>query len=298
MKTVITPHHVPAGIVKTPYPRTMHMQPLTFLPPHRNVTSPKPMLAYPIILSLAFIALTLIPSSLRASDTDERIEAAAKSSYVFKTHLKDDDIRTTALYGVVTLTGSVSDESHKTLAQETVAVLPGVRRVDNQLRINAASVEHSDTWLYLRIKNTLAFHRSVSAIATKVDVKNGIVTLKGEAANDAQKELTTQYAQDVDGVKAVHNQMTLAAVSSSQSTPLTEMIDDASITAQVRVALLMHSSTSAFKTTVSTTDGIVTVGGKAKNTAEIALVTKLVSDINGVKSVVNTMTIEIAVSAK
>jgi osmotically-inducible protein OsmY len=41
---------------------------------------------------------------------------------------------------------------------------------------------------------------------------------------------------------------------------------------------------------------VVTLGGTAKNAAEKDLVTKLVTDINGVKSVVNNMTIEAAVS--
>jgi osmotically-inducible protein OsmY len=39
------------------------------------------------------------------------------------------------------------------------------------------------------------------------------------------------------------------------------------------------------------------LGGTAKNTAEKDLVTKLVTDINGVKSVVNNMTIEATVSS-
>ena len=37
---------------------------------------------------------------------------------------------------------------------------------------------------------------------------------------------------------------------------------------------------------------LVTLGGKAKNAAEKDLVTRLASDINGVKSVKNLMTIE------
>jgi len=53
-----------------------------------------------------------------------------------------------------------------------------------------------------------------------------------------------------------------------------------------------HRSTSAVNTTVTTTDGVVTLGGKAKNAAEKDLVTKLVTDINGVKSVVNNMSVE------
>jgi len=41
-------------------------------------------------------------------------------------------------------------------------------------------------------------------------------------------------------------------------------------------------------------DGVVTVSGVAKNAAEKTLVTKLVNDIDGVISVVNSMTIEVA----
>ena len=40
-----------------------------------------------------------------------------------------------------------------------------------------------------------------------------------------------------------------------------DKIDDASITAEVKSSLLSHHSTSALHTTVSTTDGVVTVGG-------------------------------------
>jgi hyperosmotically inducible periplasmic protein len=55
---------------------------------------------------------------------------------------------------------------------------------------------------------------------------------------------------------------------------------------------LSHHSTSALKTKVETTDGVVTLSGIAKNAAEKSLVTKLVTDVNGVSSVVNNMTID------
>jgi osmotically-inducible protein OsmY len=64
-------------------------------------------------------------------------------------------------------------------------------------------------------------------------------------------------------------------------------------------SLLSHHSTSALKTSVSTTDGVVTLSGIAKNDAEKSLVTKLATDINGVTSVINNMTVEIpAASSK
>jgi hypothetical protein len=36
----------------------------------------------------------------------------------------------------------------------------------------------------------------VSAGKTEVDVKDGIVTLRGEATSQAQKDLTTEYAKE------------------------------------------------------------------------------------------------------
>ena len=65
-----------------------------------------------------------------------------------------------------------------------------------------------------------------------------------------------------------------------------DKMDDASITAEVKSALFSHHSTSALHTTVTTTDGVVTISGIAKNDAEKSLVTKLASDINGVVGVI------------
>ena len=64
----------------------------------------------------------------------------------------------------------------------------------------------------------------------------------------------------------------------------------------MKSSLLSHRSTSALKTKVSTTDGVVTLTGIAKNAAEKSLVTKLVTDIDGVTSVVNDMTIAVPVA--
>jgi osmotically-inducible protein OsmY len=113
----------------------------------------------------------------------------------------------------------------------------------------------------------------------------------------AQKELTTEYAKDIDNVKSVNNEMTIAKTPATPGATIGDKIDDASITAEVKTALLSHHSTSALKTSVSTTDGVVTVGGIAKNDTEKSLVTKLATDIIGVTSVINNMTVAVPVPA-
>ncbi|NOS72598.1 MAG: BON domain-containing protein [Verrucomicrobia bacterium] len=246
--------------------------------------------------SLALLAATSVllvaGAPLRASETDDRIESAAKKSHVFKTYLKDDAIKTESKNGAVILTGTVAEASHKSLAENTVESLPGVKSVDNQLKIKGESpAEHSDGWVSTKVKSTLLFHRNVSASGTDVYVKDGIVSLRGEASSQAQKDLTEEYAKDVEGVKEVKNELTIVKTPAKPVETISEKIDDASITAQVKSSLMFHRSTSALKTKVETTDGVVTLSGIAKNAAEKSLVTKLVSDINGVNSVINNMTI-------
>jgi len=242
------------------------------------------------ILLVTLAALLTASPVLRASETDSRIESSFKESYVAKTYLNSDDVKATAKEGVVTLSGTVNQQSNKKLAEETAASLPGVTKVDNLLELKAQYPdEKSNEWLAMNIKAALLFHRNVSALNTQVYVEEGIVTLRGTASSQAQKELTAEYA-DIDGVREVRNEMTVVENPENPKETMGEKIDDASITAQVKIALATHRSTSALKTSVSTDEGIVTVSGTAKNAAEKMLVTKLVNDIHGVNSVVNNMT--------
>ena len=248
---------------------------------------------YRVALMVAVVALLAISMPVYASKMDDRIESSAKKSYVFKTYLKGDDIKIQSKDGVVTLTGSVSEESHKSLAQETVANLPGVKSVNNRLEVKGERpAENSDTWVHMKVKTVLLYHRNVSGFNTEVNVKDGIVTLRGEAANQAQKNLTSEYAKDVEGVKDVKNEMTVAKTSAKRGKTVGEKVDDASITGLAKMTLLYHRSTSALNTSVTTKNGVVTLSGKAKNAAEKDLATKYVNDVNGVKSVKNQMTIE------
>jgi Predicted periplasmic or secreted lipoprotein len=240
-------------------------------------------------MMVAVVALLALSATVYASK-DSRIESSAKKSYVFKTYLKADDIKIQSKDGAVTLTGTVSEESHKSLAQETVAGLPGVKSVDNKLEVKGTPpAENSDAWLTAKVKTMLLFHRNVSAM-TEVNTTNGIVTLQGKATSQAQMDLTTELVKDVDGVKGVKNEMTIGKIAKKKQT-VGGKIDDASITAQVKMTLLYHRSTSALNTSVTTKKGVVTLSGKAKNAAEKDLATKFANDVNGVKGVNNQMTI-------
>jgi osmotically-inducible protein OsmY len=246
-----------------------------------------------LVLVVAVAALVGSSTPLRASETDDRVESSFKKSYVYKTYLKDEHIKISSKDGAVTLSGDVYNATHKPMAQDTAEALPGVASVDNRITVvGDQPAESSDTWISMKVKAALLYRRNVSGTKTEVYVKDGMVTLKGVAANQAQKDLTTEYAKDIDGVKGVENEIVVSKNLDTRGETTGEKIDDASITAQVKGSLLSHRSTSVLNTKVTTNDGVVTVSGKARNEAEKALVTKLVTDINGVQSVVNDMTIE------
>jgi len=246
---------------------------------------------------LALTALLTVSGLVRGSDMDERIVETFKKTYVYEKYFKDDAIMVRSTNGDVTLTGTVAFDSHKSLAGETAANLPGVERVDNQLVSKAErAAENSDDWINNQVRTKLLFHRNVSASNSQIDVKDGVVTLKGEAETESQKELTAEYARDVDGVKAVKNEITVSAPTTMPIEHLRQKIDDASVTAQVKMTLMTHRSTSVRRTKVTTRDGIVTLSGTAMNDAEIDLATQLASDVDGVKDVVNNMTVESAVA--
>jgi osmotically-inducible protein OsmY len=210
------------------------------------------------------LALTLPVAAFASSSTDSKIEDAAKASYNYRTVLED---------------------------RVTVKSNDGVVSVNNRIEVKSDFPEHSDAWIAFKIHSELLLKANVSATATRVDVKDGIVTLTGKAINNAQKDLTEAYVKDIDNVKAVRNEMVVEAPATASAT-VGEVIDDASITSEVKYALLSHRSTSAISTKVTTNDSVVVISGVAGSDAEKDLVTKLAQDARGVKSVVNNMTVK------
>ena len=244
-----------------------------------------------VVMMAAAVALLALSAHVQASKLDSRIESSARKSYVFKTYLQADDIKIRSEDGAVTLTGTVSEEFHKSLAQQTVASLPGVENVDNRLEVKGEyPAENSDAWLATKVKTMFLFHHNVGPI-TEVSAKDGIVTLRGKANSQAQMDLTTEYAKDVEGVKGVNNEMAVSKTSKETQTAEGD-IDDASINALVQMTLLYHRSTSDLNTSVTTKRGMVTLSGKAKTETEKDMAAKLAYDVKGVRGVNNQMTID------
>lgn len=239
----------------------------------------------PFLLALLLTA----PAAARDRAQDARIEAAARRTFAFRVHLREDAVEVQARNGVVTLTGTVSDGFHRTLAEETVAGLPGVRSVENRLKVRPdAPAEASDAWLAARIRAALRYRRDLRAERIDVEVREGVATLSGSVPTAQDRDRAGAAVREVEGVREVRNTLTVDA---AVARPLAERLDDATITAQVKVMLLFRRGTRTLATRVATDRGTVTLRGTARTPAERRLAGQVARDVQGVRRVINRMTV-------
>jgi osmotically-inducible protein OsmY len=243
-----------------------------------------------IDIRMLIALLMTAPVTLLASLADRKIEETARASYNYRTVLAQR-VSIESRDGVVTLTGTVEDKDDKALAAATVENLPGVAQINNDVVVKSSLPAFSDEWIAMKVRGRLLVKANVNAATTNVRVKDGIVTLTGTALDVAQKDLTALYAQEVEHVSLVQNDI-MVITPTGRTDSLTEVIDDASITSQVRYALLTHHSTRGIETTIMTKDGAIVVTGEAASEAEKAFVSKLAEGVRGVKSVTNHMTVK------
>ncbi len=74
----------------------------------------------------------------------------------------------------------------------------------------AASKPVTDDFLVDTIRSKLAADQTVKGGALDVEVKDGVVTLKGTVDEDKKKNKAEKIAKSVKGVKSVTNQITIA----------------------------------------------------------------------------------------
>ena len=65
----------------------------------------------------------------------------------------------------------------------------------------------SDATVTASVKVALAFERGVKAMVINVDTDRGTVTLNGEVSSEAERQLATKVAEDVEGVKEIVNRI-------------------------------------------------------------------------------------------
>ncbi|WP_339526187.1 BON domain-containing protein [Pseudomonas sp. EA_35y_Pfl2_R111] len=90
------------------------------------------------------------------------------------------------------------------LAAGTPAVQPTLLAADDTNdTMDKAGDAVSDTWITSKVKSTFLADSSLSGIDIKVETNQGVVSLSGVVATDAERDLAIAKASEIKGVNSV-----------------------------------------------------------------------------------------------
>ncbi len=146
-----------------------------------------------------------------------------------------------------------------------------------------------------QIWTTYALSPYLRANDLGVSVHDGKATLTGKVEESVNKDLAEQIALGVDGIKDVDNQIVIQAdytpPARSSERSYGEVVDDATITSQVKSKLVWSKNTEGLSTNVTTKRGKVSLVGTADSAATKDLAGRLAMDTRGVVSVDNQLVV-------
>jgi osmotically-inducible protein OsmY len=159
-----------------------------------------------------------------------------------------------------------------------------------RLHSHKEKIMKTDAEIRRNVETELQWDPSVDDSKIGVIVKDGVVTLTGEACHFAGKWAAEDVAKRISGVRAIANEIQIKI-------PASGVRSDADIAAAAANALRWHVATATFDITPVITNGWVTLTGKVqwgfqKNAAHAA-----VAHLMGVKGVTNDIQVKSAVKA-
>ncbi len=270
-------------------------------------------------VALLFL-LTLIPvTGVLAADNDSqevvdaRQESQISTTYKLSPYLRQSNIQVSVIDGTAHLTGVVTDEINRELAEEIARGVEGIRDINNEIEVRAnfqtelpdADAERSfaerieDAGITTAVKSKLLWNRHTSGMSTTVETRRGHVTLEGTTNTQAAKDLAGMLAQNTMGVISVENNLQIASAADQSTaaadrrsaelreaaTDAGETISDAWITTKVKSTLLYSTNVSGTAIDVQTNDGVVTLTGQLNDESEHELAVELARNIRGVRGV-------------
>ena len=163
-----------------------------------------------IMALLVLLSMTVMASTGRY---DQQIQQAANHKIHNEKHLQS--VSTSVEDGIVILTGTVGLYQDKLDAAKKVKKLSNVSGVRNDITVAGESVP--DAQLAKKLTKKLAYDRvgyydnAFNFVA--VDVKDGVVTLTGDALYDVPKDMALDIVARTAGVKDVVNDVKVLPVS-------------------------------------------------------------------------------------
>ena len=225
------------------------------------------------------------PASAGVTEQASRgwITTKIQAQYFADPDVKGRNIDVTTANGVVTLSGTVDNESTRRRAIEIARSTDGVREVEDRLRIETAgapradseSAKVSDDDIADRIEAKYYRDENVGSNDIDVSANAGVVTLSGTVDTESERRRAVMLARRTAGVKDVNDELKVESrvatsgnsgksAGNGKRAGLGEQIEDAWITTKIQSKFFVDDEVDG-DIDVSTNKGVVTLTGEADN---------------------------------
>lgn len=229
-----------------------------------------------------------------------------RSAFALSKRLSAYEIGVETQGGVITLAGQVPSEIDRELAVSVARDVPGVRSVEDGLRVepglkpSEASLREgarvADLEIRAELRERLAASQELREQKIQVGVADRIVTLDGEVETPPQKAGAEQLARGVSHVAQVVNNLAVRNPAAAQSeTPGVSRSPEGDEALDRRVLFALFTERENFADLrgikVTSRDGRVTLSGPVASRAERALAERIARAVTGVSEVSNQLTV-------
>ena len=213
-----------------------------------------------------FVAALLVPAfallPVQAAATakiipDGAITSALESDFLSDRDVSSNPIDVTTSHGMVTLSGSAANLLAKRRAVRIAETVRGVLGVVDNIVVTPVSRPDED--IREDIVTALRNDPATESYQVTVSVKDGVVTLTGSVGSWAEGQLASRIAEEVGGVKDVHDGLAINYTSKRT---------DSEIAADITDALNWDILLNGFFITPVVQDGRVMLGGTVGSVVE------------------------------
>lgn len=239
-----------------------------------------------------------VADSVRQATIDASVTAQIETTFLFNRHLSPFNINTTTSEGVVTLTGSVSDEVQRELAEAIASSVGAVKSVTNNITVMGTilSPRPKRTWrqriddmtVAASIRSRLLYHKEFKGMNIGVGSELGVVTLFGVVGSEAQKKRIGVIADETHGVIQLKNELTVNA--KEERGPISNVgrqFSDEWIEKRVETAIVLNRHLSVRGLNIEVDDSVCILTGTVDSEEESHLAESVALSIYGVVTVRN-----------
>jgi hyperosmotically inducible protein len=145
-----------------------------------------------------------------------------------------------------------------------------------------------DSAITTKVKSALLADADVKGLDIKVETRKGEVQLSGFVDSQSQIDRAITVTKGVEGVKNVDNKMSLKTT----DTTVGEKIDDGIITTKIKAAFVAEPGLNSADIATVTRDGEVQLSGFVDNQAQIDRAAEIARGVEGVKNVINELSVK------